>query len=158
MTTAQNKNLEILKMWEEVFELNYKQDLFRNLESKLKLFKKELNLNDAEISFICCICNFKNKSVNEANEKTGVDIETYFIEQEESLKEKGYLKKIVEIDEVMQREYTSYDFGELEKKLKKLTKEYFQIISDRVDALENKMKELEKELKEDSDYVSNTIN
>lgn len=156
MTNTQKNNLKVIRLWTKYCELNNSLDMLSDFKSRLFLFKKELNLTEKEITFICSALSLNNKSFDEAKKETGVDMETYYKEQEKSLEEKGYLEIKIERDEKIER--TFYFFNMLDKKLKELSKERHKVVSNEIRQLQKEIEEIEKSKKEEIKEYEQTIN
>ena len=161
MQIVQNEKSKIAELWQELFSLNYKQNMLNDLSSRLWLFKKELNLNELEIEFIVKIYCYKGRSCEDVKSEQGVDMLKDYKEQEESLKQKKYL--------VIREEFATrdgvegvrifYDFKTLLNRLNKLAKEYFEKLSIRVYELQKEIEKIEKEkLEKADDYESTSTN
>ena len=147
MTNTQKNNLKAIRLWTKYCELNNSLDMLSDFKSRLFLFKKELNLTEKEITFICSALSLNNKSFDEAKKETGVDMETYYKEQEKSLEEKGYLEIKIERDEKIER--TFYFFNMLDKKLKELSKERHKVVSNEIRQLQKEIEEIEEIIKKE---------
>lgn len=147
MTNTQKNNLKVIRLWTKYCELNNSLDMLSDFKSRLFLFKKELNLTEKEITFICSALSLNNKSFDEAKKETGVDMETYYKEQEKSLEEKGYLEIKNERDEKIER--TFYFFNMLDKKLKELSKERHKVVSNEIRQLQKEIEEIEEIIKKE---------
>ena len=147
MINTQKNNLKVIRLWTKYCELNNSLDMLSDFKSRLFLFKKELNLTEKEITFICSVLSLNNKSFDEAKKETGVDTETYYKEQEKSLEEKGYLEIKIERDEKIER--TFYFFNMLDKKLKELSKERHKVVSNEIRQLQKEIEEIEEIIKKE---------
>lgn len=147
MINTQKNNLKVIRLWTKYCELNNSLDMLSDFKSRLFLFKKELNLTEKEITFICSALSLNNKSFDEAKKETGVDMETYYKEQEKSLEEKGYLEIKIERDEKIER--TFYFFNMLDKKLKELSKERHKVVSNEIRQLQKEIEEIEEIIKKE---------
>ena len=147
MINTQKNNLKVIRLWTKYCELNNSLDMLSDFKSRLFLFKKELNLTEKEITFICSALSLNNKSFDEAKKETGVDMETYYKEQEKSLEEKGYLEIKNERDEKIER--TFYFFNMLDKKLKELSKERHKVVSNEIRQLQKEIEEIEEIIKKE---------
>ena len=147
MTNTQKNNLKVIRLWTKYCELNNSLDMLSDFKSRLFLFKKELNLTEKEITFICSALSLNNKSFDEAKKETGVDMEPSYKEQEKSLEEKGYLEIKNERDEKIER--TFYFFNMLDKKLKELSKERHKVVSNEIRQLQKEIEEIEEIIKKE---------
>ena len=69
MINTQKNNLKVIRLWTKYCELNNALDMLSDFKSRLFLFKKELNLTEKEIAFICSALSLNNKSFDEAKKE-----------------------------------------------------------------------------------------